>query len=91
MPRSPAMAETRPPPRVWAFGAEAAEAQVCRRMEAVHRLGADTREIARALRQARKAALASWGAYDPVGHAALVRLSKAGPRAAGHPSVFGKR
>lgn len=80
MSRSPARETRRPAKPIRAFGAEAAEAQVLRRMDAVHRLGADAGEIARALRQARKAAFAPLGAYDPVGHAALIRLSKASQR-----------
>lgn len=77
----PAREERRPGAHIRVCGAEAAEVQVRRRMEAVQRLGADAGEIARALRQARKAAHAARGAYDPVGHAALCRLAKAPLRA----------
>lgn len=65
------------------FGADEAETQVRRRMEAVHHLGASPRDIARALRQARKSAFGPLGSYDPVAHAALVRLAKAARRRSG--------
>ncbi len=62
------------------FAADEAEAQVQRRMKAVHHLGTSPRDIARALRQARKSAFGPLGSYDPVAHAALIRLSKAARR-----------
>lgn len=90
MPRSPATDEMKAPSRIRAFGAEAAESQVRRRMEAVHRFGADARALARALRLARKAAHGPMGTYDPVGHAALYRLSKAASAVAAARPLFGK-
>lgn len=57
-----------------AFGAEDSQTQVHRRMAVMDRLGISAPQIARALRQARKAGLARSRSYDPVAHAALCRL-----------------
>lgn len=62
------------PGHIRAFGAEDAQTQVHRRMVAMGRLGISAPQIARALRQARKASLARSRSYDPVAHAALCRL-----------------
>ena len=69
------------------FGTDEAETQVRRRMEAVHLMGASPRDIARALRQARKSAFGPVGSYDPVAHAALIRLSKAARRRSADPPL----
>ncbi|MEP9351619.1 hypothetical protein [Xanthobacter sp. KR7-225] len=69
----------RPEARIRAFRAEESETLVRRKMEAMRRAAPGAAEIARALRGARKAASSlrsGAGGYDPVRHAALLRLAK---------------
>lgn len=78
----PPRATARPWTRIRAFRAEEPEAQVRRRMETVRQTMPAAPEIARALRLARKAALSrrlGESGYDPVRHAALLRLARGAP------------
>lgn len=62
--------------RAHAFAAEEAEAQVGRLMRGLEVFCEGPGGIARALRQARKAARAGSAGYDPARHAALLRLQR---------------
>ncbi|MFG1477402.1 hypothetical protein V5F53_01905 [Xanthobacter sp. V4C-4] len=66
--------------RIRAFRCEEAEAQVERRRVALAVMFAQPQDIARALREARRAGRAGAGFYDPARHAALIRLWKARAR-----------
>ncbi|MFG1249291.1 hypothetical protein [Xanthobacter flavus] len=67
--------------RAHAFAAEAAEMQVGRQMRGLEVFCEGPAGIARALRAARKAARAGGAGYDPVRHAALLRLQRLGQKA----------
>lgn len=68
-------------PRLLAFRCEEAKEQVLRQLPGLVLFCGCPAGIARALRQARKAARAGDAAYDPVRHAALLRLARLGTRA----------
>lgn len=61
-----------------AFAAEDSEAQVARLMPGLAMFCEGPEGLARALRQARKAARAGGRGYDPARHAALLRLARRG-------------
>ncbi|MEP9354361.1 hypothetical protein ABLE93_12260 [Xanthobacter sp. KR7-65] len=61
-----------------AFPAEDAETQMARLMPGLAVFCAEAHGLARALRQARKAARVGAAGYDPARHAALLRLKRYG-------------
>lgn len=74
--------------RLRAFRSEDGEVQVLRQMFRLSLCCREPAGLARALREVRKAALAGGGGYDPVRHAALLRMSRLKRRdgTAGGPS-----
>ncbi|MFG1346268.1 hypothetical protein V5F59_15345 [Xanthobacter autotrophicus DSM 431] len=69
--------------RVRGFACEDGEAQVLRLMSGLAPFLGAPAGLARALREARKAARSGAAGYDPARHAALVRLARQGGSARG--------